>query len=104
MPMVFMGSAVFATQRQQFRINAGVVGDQEHREKIVGRDEEHFKAVFVMVMLQPFEGRHEVRGSIMDLTDEIRGDGTTRSLFKNDDGVTGFDNDEFADAGQGPFG
>lgn len=103
MPLLLVGSAVVSTQRQQVGVDAGVVGDQQHREEIIGRDEDQLEALLPNVVFQPFEGRHKVGMSIVGLTEEVSGDAATGGFFYFAHGISGFDNDEFADVGQSLF-
>ncbi len=103
MPLLLVGSAVVSTQGQQVGVDAGVVGDQQHREEIIGRDEDQLEALLPNVVFQPIEGRHKVGMSIVGLTEEVSGDAAAGGFFYFAHGISGFYNYEFANVGQGLF-
>ncbi len=82
MPVVFEGSAVVSTQRQQVGVNAGIVWNQQHREvAVIRHDEDHLEAVLFQMVFQPLVTRVKVEVPIMCLTEKIGGDAATGAFF-----------------------
>jgi hypothetical protein len=101
MPVVLVGSAVCSTQRQQVRVDAGDVRDQQHSEEaVIGHDEDHLETLLLQVVFQPFMAWHEIWRSIMGFFEEVGGDAAVGSFFYVANGITGFDNEEFSDVGE----
>jgi hypothetical protein len=103
MPVLLVGSAVCSTQRQQVGIDIGDVRDQQHGEEIVAHDERHLKTLVVPVVFQPLVIGFEVRVPKVGLPGEVCGDVTAGRHFKAGDGITGFNDEELSEVGQGFF-
>jgi hypothetical protein len=103
MPVVLMGSAVFSTQRQQVWIDAGIVRNKHRNEEVTGQDEGNFVTGFYCVMLQPLEGGLKVGIAVNDAVEGAGDEIAVGPLLKFAYGITGFDNNKFAEIGKSLF-
>ena len=103
MPVVVMGSAVVSTQRQQVEIDAGIVRNKHRDEEITGKGEGDFVTGFYCVMLQPLEGGLKVGIAVNDAVEGAGDEIAVGPLLKFAYGITGFDNNKFAEIGKSLF-